>query len=151
MDALQTDVHKKIDRLQQSLGELPQVKCKLKHIFLHGMYIREITMPKGTMIVSKVHNTSHPYFVSEGILDVFNTMEEEPIRIVAPYWGITEPNTRRVLYIHETTVWKTIHPLDFITGNENRLSKAEKCKLVAEIEDMIIDKHELKLEASCHL
>lgn len=140
MNEVVIDVNKKIDDLEVSLSAFPPGKSTVKHIFLHGMYIREITMPKDDLIVSMIHNTEHPFYISEGIVEVRNVLDEEPQTIVATYWGITKPGTRRVLFIREKTIWKTFHPLEFITGKENKLSKEEKCKLVAKIEDMILDK-----------
>jgi len=140
MNDVQIDIHKKIDDLEIALSQFAPGKSKVRHTFLHGMYIREITMPKDELIISMVHNTEHPFYVSKGIVEVRNALDDKPETIVAPYWGITKPGTRRVLFIIEETVWKTIHPLEFITGKENRLSKEEKCKLVAKIENMILDK-----------
>ena len=38
----------------------------LVHNFADGMYIRQITMPAGQIIVSKIHGQTHPYFILEG-------------------------------------------------------------------------------------
>jgi len=82
----------------------------LKHTFADGMYIREISMPKGALFVTKIHKFTHPYFVLKG--DVSVLTEEGVIRIKAPYSGITKAGTKRVLYCHEDTVWTTIHKTD---------------------------------------
>lgn len=79
----------------------------LKHTFADGFYIREIFMPKGYFIVSKIHKYEHPYFVLQG--DVSVLTEDGIKRIKAPYSGITPVGTKRILYIHEDCVWTTIH------------------------------------------
>ena len=81
--------------------------CPLKHTFTDGLYIRQITMPKGMTMTSKIHKTEHPYFVLRG--DVTVATETGAQRIIAPYWGITKPGTKRALYMHEETVWITVH------------------------------------------
>ena len=81
--------------------------CPLKHTFADGVYIREIFMPKGTLLTSKIHKTNHPYFIMKG--DVSVATEEGIVRLVAPYSGITKAGTKRLLYMHEDTVWITVH------------------------------------------
>lgn len=79
----------------------------LKHTFVDGAYVREIRMPKGALLTSKIHKICHPYFVLEG--DVSVLTENGVQRIKAPYSGITQPGTKRILYIHEDTTWVTVH------------------------------------------
>ena len=79
----------------------------LKHTFVDGAYVREIRMPKGVLLTSKIHKICHPYFVLEG--DVSVLTENGVQRIKAPYSGITQPGTKRILYIHEDTTWVTVH------------------------------------------
>ncbi len=81
--------------------------CPLKHYFADGMYIREIFMPKGTIIVSKIHKKKHPYFVLSGRAEVIT--EKEVVLIEAPYHSLTEPGTKRVLRILENMIWVTVH------------------------------------------
>jgi len=88
-------------------GEELDKLCPLKHTFANGCYIREIFMPKGTLLTSKIHKIDHPYFVLKG--DVSVLTEEGVVRIRAPYSGITKAGTKRVLYIHEDCIWITVH------------------------------------------
>ena len=82
----------------------------LKHAFVDGAYVRQIIMPKGTLITSQIHKYKHPYFIMKGECTVFT--EEGQIRIKAPFWDITKPGTKRLLYIHEDTIWVTVHATD---------------------------------------
>jgi len=88
-------------------GEQLDELCPLKHTFVDGAYVREIFMPKGVLITSKIHKICHPYFVMKGDCSVLT--EDGVIRIKAPHWGVTKPATKRILYIHEDTVWITVH------------------------------------------
>jgi len=97
-----------IDILEQEMQSYPIPECPLKHTLTKDQYIREIFMPAGNMITSKIHNTQHPYFILQGVVSVFTEREGE-VLLKAPYSGITEPNTRRVLYIHEDCIWVTVH------------------------------------------
>ncbi len=102
---------KQITDFEGTIAEHPDAQvgdcCPLKHTFADGMYIREITMPAGMFISSKIHKTSHPYFITKG--DVTVVTEDGPVRIKAPYSGITPAGTKRALFTHEETVWTTIH------------------------------------------
>jgi hypothetical protein len=86
------------------------VEMPLTHRFTDGMYIREIFMPAGTILTSKIHKTNHPFVVSKGKCMVYDGNKIETI--TAPHTGITEPNTRRLLYIEEDTIWTTFHITD---------------------------------------
>lgn len=88
-------------------GEELDKLCPVKHSFVDGAYIREIFMPKGTLVTSKIHKFKHPYFVMKGKCSVQSEKGLE--QITAPHHGITEPGTKRLLYIHEDTVWITVH------------------------------------------
>lgn len=105
-----SSVDEKIDQLEaMMLANFPPINCPLTHRFTPGLYTREIFMPAGSLITSKIHNTEHPYVISKGVVSVF-TDEDGEVLLKAPHCGITKPGTRRVLYIHEDCVWLTFHP-----------------------------------------
>jgi len=87
---------------------MPPRECPLIHRFTPGLYIREIFMPKDTTLTSLLHLTTHPFFVMKGDVSVWYH-GVPPQRYKAPYTGITEAGTRRLLYTHEDTVWITTH------------------------------------------
>lgn len=121
-------VNHKIDELESIMVEnFPIIDCPVKHHFTDGLYVREIFMPAGSLITSKIHKTQHQFFVLQGKCIVWIDGVEHLIE--APYIGVTEPGTRRVLYIVENTIWATSHPNP---DNET----------VEQIEERIIEKHD---------
>ena len=82
----------------------------LKHTFADGLYIREIFIPKGQIISTGIHKKEHPYFVLKGDISVLTDKGVE--RIKAPYNGITKPGTKRLIYMHEDSIWITVHATD---------------------------------------
>jgi hypothetical protein len=102
-------VENKLTRLVQNLAEFPQVEMPVTHRFTPGLYAREIFMPKGTLVVSKIHKTEHPYVVSKGEAAVWCEADGMK-RIKAPFTGITKPGTQRILLILEDCIWTTFHP-----------------------------------------
>jgi len=79
----------------------------LIHTFGDGCYIREIFMPKGQILITKIHKIKHPFFIMSGDISI---MTEHGIeRIKAPFNGITNVGTKRIIYTHEDTVFITVH------------------------------------------
>lgn len=105
--------------LVDKLAQLPKLDLPPVHRFTPGLYIRELFMPKGTLVVSKIHKTEHPYVVSQGHAAVFIPGVGVQ-QIKAPFCGITKPGTQRILFIHEDCIWTTFHPT-----NETDLEKIE--------------------------
>ena len=138
LDSAGISPHETLDLAAEELRNYPAQKCPLRHIFTPGLYIREITMPKGTMVVSKEHKTTHPYFIQRGLLAVYNTADDFLGYKCVGQWGVTTPGTRRLLKICEETVWITVHPMDFITGEENDWDEAKKKDLVERLELLLV-------------
>lgn len=96
---------------ENSGGRHDKRMSSLRHIFTPKQYLREITMKKGCIIVTRKHLVDHPFIISKGVVTVY-----EPgagIKILkAPYTGITLAGTKRLLYVNEDTIWTTIHPND---------------------------------------
>lgn len=120
----------RIDELEAAMVEnFEQIECPVTHLFTEGMYTREIFMPKGSLVTSKIHKTEHPYVLSKGKLLV-SVDKGEWVELEAPHTGITKAGTRRVAYILEDVIWTTFH------ANPDNLSDLD------EIEDLVIEKHE---------
>lgn len=129
MNELTTISNERIDQLEKVMVDnFDEIDCPLKHIFLDGVYIREIFMAKNSLVTSKIHLTRHPFVVTEGVVSVWINGGKE-LLIEAPYEGITEPGTRRILYCHTDVRWTTLH---LNPDNEDLES----------IEERIIEKHD---------
>lgn len=128
-NSTQISTNDRIDELEKvMLNNFNENDFPLKHIFLDGVYVREIFMPAGSFITSKIHLTRHPFSVVEGVVSVWLNDGQEQL-IIAPYEGVTEVGTRRILYVHENARWLTYH---LNPDNEN----------LEQIENRIIEKHE---------
>jgi hypothetical protein len=92
----------------------------LKHSFSPGIYVREIFIPKGTVLTGKIHRHSHPNFLMSGVVDVV-TEDGGLERLTAPLSMISPAGTKRAVYAVEDTVWITVHATD-----ETDLDKIEK-------------------------
>lgn len=76
-----------------------------------GLYLRQIRMPAGMIIVTEIHRTEHPFYILAGRARVW-TREHGWQVIQAPFRGITKPGARRVLIIEEECIWETVHAVD---------------------------------------
>lgn len=123
----------RVDELEAFMADNYQiVECPLVHRFTPGMYIREIFMPAGSLVTSKIHKTEHPFTVSKGKVAV-SIDGKDWEEFEAPYTGITKPGTRRILYIIEDCIWTTYH------------ANPSDSQDVSEIEERIIEKRENNL------
>lgn len=82
----------------------------VKHTFADGLYIREIFNPAGQVLLTKVHKKQHTFFLLKGKMSIVT--ENGVKTIEAPYNGITEPDTKRLIYTHTDCVFTTVHATD---------------------------------------
>lgn len=116
-----------VDRVEHEMvSHYQEREVPLTHTFTPGLYTRAAHVPAGTMATSKIHNTRHQFLIVSGSISVW-TKETGAVTLHAPFHGITEPGTRRIVFAHTDTCWLTFHPTD-----ETDL---------AVIEDQIIMKH----------
>jgi quercetin dioxygenase-like cupin family protein len=106
-----------------------QVECPVTHRFTDGMYVRQIFMPEGILVASKVHKTEHFFTILKGRVSV--KCGDKLQELEAGHIGVTKPGTHRLLYIHEDTVWVTFHP------NPDNLTSLK------ELEEKIIEPHSI--------
>jgi hypothetical protein len=97
-------IEAKIKSMPGALGEDP---FPLKHLFAEGVYIREVTIPKGYFVVGKLHKDSYANFILSGDMSVLT--EEGIKRVKGPSWTVAPAGTKRFGYSHEDTVWATVH------------------------------------------
>lgn len=86
----------------------PNEVCNLKHGFgKNGVYTREITMPKGTLAVGKVHKKDHVVFLTKGKILVASKYGKEEYN--APCYAICKAGIQRVVLALEETTWVNVH------------------------------------------
>jgi len=92
----------------RDLKNLPQVACPLTHLFAPGVYLRQITMPAGTLVIGKIHRTEHFNVIERGKFAIRHD-DGRVETLQAPVTFVSKAGVQKVLYIIEDTVWKTIH------------------------------------------
>ena len=100
----------KVEVLLSQVEKMPQVDCQTKHYFGPSIYIREVTMPAGAVVIGKPHKKDHMCVMLQGrmiIIDASGTKKE----LVAPMTFVGSAG-RKVAYILETTVFQNILATD---------------------------------------
>lgn len=139
-----------VDEIEAQMAALNNaIDCPLDHVFTKGLYSRTILMCKREegllhVLTSRIHKTQHQFFIFQGKLSISIDGKEWQY-FEAPCKGVTLPGTRRILAIYEDTIFTTVHPLPFITGEENNWSEEKKNELLLKIENVLLEKHENKL------
>ncbi len=106
-DKTPLELRSSIYALEERMLELPQVEMPPTHRFADGLYAREITIPKDTLLTGAIHRREHINIISKGRIAV---LTEDGVRIVeAPCTLVSRPGTKRVGYALEETVWTTVH------------------------------------------
>jgi hypothetical protein len=123
-------LEKKVGALLDTTKNIQQIKCEEKHHFGPGLYIKEVTMPAGSVIVGKHHKVEHLCNMMSGRMIIVNP-DGSRHELVAPMTFVAEPG-RKVAYIIETVVFQNIYSTD-----ETDIQK---------LEDMYVDNSKNLLE-----
>ena len=81
-------------------------------------------------MVGKIHRHEHLNFILMGDVSVVNPTVNSVMRYKAPNTFISLPNTKRLVFAHEDTIWTTIH-----VTNETDLSKIEEEVIMIDYND----------------
>ena len=103
-----TNIQEEIISREDSVeGEEANAVNPVKHTYADGLYIREIFMPRGEIVISKIHKIAHPFFLIKGKISVLSEDGEKLLQ--APYYTVTPAGTKRMLYTHTNAIVVTVH------------------------------------------
>lgn len=122
--------HEKIDitEIESRMLMEKQVEIPVDHIFMGGVYIRQITLPAGTLAVGKRHRKETCNMILKGKVIVYMTDGSEQI-VESPHVFVSEPYIKKMCYALEDTVFVNIHPTD-----KTDLEEIEKDFIISENE-----------------
>jgi hypothetical protein len=132
----------RLERLEARMFREEQIEIPLTHRFAPGVYLREVFMPAGAIVLGHEHKTEHFNIILKGRASVM--MGGEVHEIIGPCTLISKAGVRKALYIHEDMIWQTVHPThetdlkklenELITKSETYLSHhAEVRKLIQHV------------------
>lgn len=97
----------RVQAIEDGLTKHPQVHCPVRHMFARGMYIREMTIPAGTLATGAVHKTDHLTMIVKGRVTIISEAGER--EYVAPATLISRAGSKKAALAHEDTVIITMH------------------------------------------
>lgn len=98
----------KIEAIEKKFLSLPQVPCSVIHKFGPGIYIREVTLPQGSICIGHHQNFEHMNIFIKGRITILDE-NGQPKEIKAPMTFVGKPG-RKIGYIHEDSVWLNVYP-----------------------------------------
>lgn len=98
------------------------------HFFAPGMYLRELTVPAGMLLVGKIHKHAHFLMVLQGRSVVISEFGREVVE--AGHISISQPGVKRVVLALEDTKFVTVH---LNKDDETDLEKIEAAHIEPEI------------------
>ena len=119
--------------------DLEPVDCPVTHRFAKGCYLREIFMPKGAVVVGKIHATEHFNVILAGEVTVVTAVSNE--RLKAPHTFISGEGVQKVVFVHEDCIWQTLHVTD-----KTNVDEIEKDVIVERYDQLEVDSLLQKLE-----
>ena len=98
---------KQVETLEQGFLQQEQQDCPVVHRFGPGIYIREVTIPGGTLSIGHYQKTTHLNIMLKGRVIMVNENGEKT-ELVAPQTFVSGPG-RKVGLIIETMVWQNVY------------------------------------------
>ena len=100
------------------------------HHFTEGCYARELFLAKGTVVTGKIHKHAHFNVILKGHCTVSTPYGTSTY--TAPAFFTSRPDTKRAVYVHEDTVWITIHPTE-----KTEVSEVENDVILSDYSDRL--------------
>lgn len=100
----------KVLRLEGSMQSVEQAECPVRHYFAPGMYAREITIPKGVVLVGAIHKTNNLVVLSKGRIRMATADGTQDI--AAPHTMTCMAGAKNAALALEDSVWTNFFPTD---------------------------------------
>lgn len=121
-----------LKELENELLKMEQVEIPTTHTFSGGVYLRQIFIPKGTIIIGKRHRHETCNILLSGSLILYMGEDVPTQRIDGPFLFTSAPNTKKMAYCVEDAVFVNIHPT-----KETDLEKIEQEFIIPEEEYLL--------------
>lgn len=106
-------IRKQIRAWTQSLLDLPateQREFEVQHTLIDGIYTRTLFIPKGSLLMGKVHLKECVNIVAKGDISVLT--ETGMGRFQAGHVAVSKPSIQKVGYAHQDTVFINVFRTD---------------------------------------
>ena len=93
----------------------------IKHTFADGVYIRQMNMLKGSVVVGAIHKHLHAWFLLTGHITV--ATEDTTEDYIAPCYVVSTPGVKRVILANKDSIFVNIHKNPSNTKDIDELEK----------------------------
>ena len=93
----------------------------IKHTFADGVYIRQMDMKTGSVVVGAIHKHLHVWFLLTGHVTV--ATEDITEDYIAPCYVVSTPGVKRVILANENSIFVNIHKNPSNTQDIDELEK----------------------------
>ena len=93
----------------------------IKHSFADGVYIRQMDMAVGSVVVGAIHKHLHVWFLFTGHITV--ATEDTTEDYIAPCYVVSTPGVKRVILANEDSIFVNIHKNPSNTQDISELEK----------------------------
>lgn len=93
--------------IEKKLKQVANIELPVEHLFTENQYIRQLYVPKDTVIVGKRHRYKTLNMLLKGRMLIYD--DNETIEVVAPFIVETEEYTKKAGYAIEDSIWCNIH------------------------------------------
>ena len=95
------------ENLEAAMIEMPQAECPVVHHFGPGVYIREVRMPAGALVLGHKHRYGHTNILVKGRLKFL--CEDGVVREFAAPMVMPGIPGRKLALILEDTIWQNVY------------------------------------------
>lgn len=92
------------DMLALSAGD--RREFEVRHTFLNGIYMRELFIPKGSLLIGKIHKMECINIVSKGDISILTELGSN--RVTAGYSAVSPAGIQKVGFANEDTVFVNV-------------------------------------------
>ena len=93
----------------------------IKHDFADEVYIRQMSMKKGSVVVGAIHKHLHVWFLLTGHITV--ATEDTTEDYIAPCYTVSTPGVKRVILANEDSIFVNVHKNPSNTQDIDKLEK----------------------------
>lgn len=83
------------------------IDVPINHHFSQDVYAREMIVPKGAIIIGKIHKYQNLNILSKGEVSIVSI--DGVMRVKAPFTFVASPGAKRLFVVHEDAVWTVVH------------------------------------------
>tara|TARA_B100001094_G_scaffold249845_1_gene247223 strand:- start:861 stop:1331 length:471 start_codon:yes stop_codon:yes gene_type:complete len=93
----------------------------VKHTFADNIYVRQMNITKGGVVVGAIHKHLHVWFLLTGHITV--ATEDTTEDYIAPCYVVSTPGIKRVIFANEDSIFVNVHKNPSNTQNIDELEK----------------------------